>query len=578
MATTRITQKISDVVRRQFPEHVQSDYNKFIQFVEAYYQFLEQDQEAVELLQNARSYKDIDLTADSFVNYFLKQYAPNIPYGVLADQALLIKQIKQFYESKGSALSFDLLFRVLFDTTVDIKYPYENVLRASDGIWQQKVSVRVLTVSGSTSDLKNRYLRLEKNGLIYNTPILSTKRLSSSLTELFLDTSGLGNYAVNDTVTVSNGTSVIFTGKISPTTTGYTILSGGSGFKVGQIYTINYAGAVNTLVKVSKVNSTTGAIEELKFINFGYGFTNSFETNLDPTKSVSSTIDYYLSKTGGFGDVGQVWLSSPTDPTRYFLTDYVESSYSGSLSKTWDDSYTVSAETSLETDNANIANIRFNLGALGRYPGTYTSNKGFLSDDEIRLEDDKLYQPFAYQTNTEIDITTFYDVVKKLIHPAGQQLYNNRTIYNAVDLSSNVSVVSSANIFEELASIIEIDDSRFSLMSSTKSDTVSTATTNIYTLTKPLSSNTTASDSEVYALAKSVTDTADAVDETVLQIGTVLSDVQELLDSQTWALNKVINNADSQVSLTESVTAEVPDYAEAGFFAENYAASTITLL
>ena len=62
MPTTRITQKISDVVRRQFPEHIQSDYNKFIQFVEAYYRFLEQDQGAQEVIQNARSYNDIDLS------------------------------------------------------------------------------------------------------------------------------------------------------------------------------------------------------------------------------------------------------------------------------------------------------------------------------------------------------------------------------------------------------------------------------------------------------------------------------------------------------------------------------------
>ena len=71
MTTTRIKDKISQLVRSQFPEFIQSDYNTFITFIEAYYRFLEQDQGANELIQNSRSYSDIDLTTEAFVKYFL---------------------------------------------------------------------------------------------------------------------------------------------------------------------------------------------------------------------------------------------------------------------------------------------------------------------------------------------------------------------------------------------------------------------------------------------------------------------------------------------------------------------------
>ena len=59
--------KTSILVNRQVPEFVRDEYPTFVTFLEAYYQFLEQDQSAQELLQNARSYRDVDTTVDSFV-------------------------------------------------------------------------------------------------------------------------------------------------------------------------------------------------------------------------------------------------------------------------------------------------------------------------------------------------------------------------------------------------------------------------------------------------------------------------------------------------------------------------------
>ena len=76
---SRIQERISTLVRSQLPEFVQSDYTTFTSFLEYYYQFLEQDQEALEIVQNARQYSDIDKTASSFINYFLTNYSSKLP-------------------------------------------------------------------------------------------------------------------------------------------------------------------------------------------------------------------------------------------------------------------------------------------------------------------------------------------------------------------------------------------------------------------------------------------------------------------------------------------------------------------
>jgi hypothetical protein len=79
MATTRIKEKVSELVNSQLPEFIRSDYTTFVAFLEYYYKFLEQDQGAFELVQNARQYSDIDQTTESFVNYFLTNYAKDLP-------------------------------------------------------------------------------------------------------------------------------------------------------------------------------------------------------------------------------------------------------------------------------------------------------------------------------------------------------------------------------------------------------------------------------------------------------------------------------------------------------------------
>ena len=91
---SRIKEKISAIVSSQLPEFIQTDYTTFVAFVEAYYRFLEQDQGAYELIQNSRSYSDIDKTTPAFVKYFLKNYAKDIPTSTLANQKVLIKKIK----------------------------------------------------------------------------------------------------------------------------------------------------------------------------------------------------------------------------------------------------------------------------------------------------------------------------------------------------------------------------------------------------------------------------------------------------------------------------------------------------
>jgi len=461
MSTTRIKEKISKLVSGHVPEFIRSDYTTFVSFIEAYYRFLEQDQAALELVQNAKEYGDIDRTLDSFVNYFIANYAQDIGYNSAVNKRLLVKKIKDLYEAKGSELSFKLLFKLLYDTVVDTSHPYDNVLIASDGTWDQKVSLRIEVTSGNIENIVDRFLTITKNNIVYTDAVIRVKLLEGNLYEVFLKASSATPYAIGDVVSVISNNSTIFIGVVRPTTVSTIISEPGTGFKAGQIFNIPLAGGINTLIRILAVNDT-GGIVSLRFLNYGYNYpAENITINLFNDLTVATRTELFNTSSGGFKDTIQI--VSPhgaASPSRYFFSDYIDNNlYTGNSLVTVSTDQTVTPATTQGISLGSTALISIGMGALARYPGQFTTSQGFISEPEIRIQDDKLYQPFAYQLASDLDISVFYDTVKKLIHPAGTNLFNNRILSTTANLQANVSVVTSSNIFIELRDAFEAIDS-----------------------------------------------------------------------------------------------------------------------
>ena len=117
MPTTRIKEKVSELVNSQLPEFIRSDYTTFVAFLQYYYQFLEQDQGALELVQNARQYSDIDQTTESFVKYFLTNYAKFVSSGDTTSANNLIEIANYF----GSNNDYAPSIRGFKNTNLDAK-------------------------------------------------------------------------------------------------------------------------------------------------------------------------------------------------------------------------------------------------------------------------------------------------------------------------------------------------------------------------------------------------------------------------------------------------------------------------
>jgi hypothetical protein len=115
-----------------------------LEFIQAYYEFLEQDQNVTDVSRKIIDYRDSDLTPLKYLPYLQDEFMESFPQSILADKQLIIKHITDFYKAKGSEGSVRAFFRIMFGEEVDFYYPAVDILRTDSGTWDPQ---EFLTVS-----------------------------------------------------------------------------------------------------------------------------------------------------------------------------------------------------------------------------------------------------------------------------------------------------------------------------------------------------------------------------------------------------------------------------------------------
>ena len=298
--------------------------------------------------------------------------------------------------------------------------------------------------------------------------------------------------------------------------------------------------------------------------------------DFDPTKNFAESVDIIADTTTGFISNLLVVTDNANSSARYFESDYVEPFYifTDILSQSLSNSITTSTQTTNKP--ANFATITFRLGSLGRYPGSFTEVKGFLSEPEVRLQDNALYQPFAYQTNTDRDISEFGEIVKSLIHPAGQKLFNNRLIDSNIDLSSSLVVSPTSNVFFELLDVFEITESVTvsKLFNRNFDDTSNIEDVLNFEFGLKPSDTSNVVESLSYSLDTELIGDSQTLSDSTTLVKNTFKDSDVLTDSQpTLNVSIVINTTTN--TPTDDIEGILVNYAEPGYFLEVYAGEPI---
>ena len=509
----------SPSVEQLIPQQLVGDSQALIEFLKEYYKFLNQDQEPTQVINTIVQNRDLDDAVDAYIDMVRKELGYGMATQLEANKVNLYKHIGEFYRAKGSIDSFKLLFRLLFNKNVEISLPKEQILVASDGRWVQQTSLFTDISAGVPFDLVNTFVDIvNTDGSTVKVEVERVRHYQEGIYELVVSRFFVGNILNNATFTSSG-----VTGTVINSLSGFKIDYPGQKFKVGQLLDVVHGQAIGTKIKVTSVN-VSGGITGLEFLSFGVGYPEDFTSQLVPVGfdysfSFDSNTDTY---TGSLND--QVSSSEflyleinpyTSDVQPYFAEVYLEGQRAVSTigaqgientNVSQQDLTESDAETltTLQSLYPNRAIVSFKNTPVSRYAGSYSTNKGFLSDD-IYLQDNFYYQQFSYVIKTDEQFSTYEGLVKQTIHPSGMVMFGEFEITNELDASGVIALL--ATLFRTgFKDVIQTSESTFdrTIIKSPPldQDEVFTSQFVYYEFTKPLEETVLVPDDDFYELTK----------------------------------------------------------------------------
>ena len=90
-----------------------------------------------------RENKNNEKAQGQFLEYLKGELNKGMPVKTSADRRRLIAQLKEFFRSKSTEEAYTFLFRALFNETIEIRYPGDDLLRVSDGNFLKQSTIRI---------------------------------------------------------------------------------------------------------------------------------------------------------------------------------------------------------------------------------------------------------------------------------------------------------------------------------------------------------------------------------------------------------------------------------------------------
>jgi len=380
---------IAPFIEEQFPTFIRTDYRKLVLFIKAYYEWMDSQGQPGYVLGKLDTVSDVDRNVEEFFSHFKNTYLLSFPELLATDslgnkpnKKTLLKKIRDFYGNKGTENSYKFLFRVLYDSDLEIYYPKTDILKSSDGQWIEPVSVKTTSANAANLfSMKNGTIAQydSAENLIASATIDSVVQYSFNglpITEFFIKDIN-GDFLPNRETVLSKDS-------VSYTETSYSVLGEffvelqGEGYQVGDIVSVVGANGVGFVARIEQTG-LAGSVKKIGIINSGINY----------EADVIATI---VSNTG----------------------------------------------------NAQ-AKVIVKRSSVTRYPGYFSGNRGKVSSNKF-VQDGNYYQEFSYELKSAVSLDTYFDVLKRIVHPAGMRMFGSVLVKQAID--NTVSSSSQQTTFE----------------------------------------------------------------------------------------------------------------------------------
>ena len=453
----KFDERISVKVDGQLPQFVKEDHATFVAFLEAYYEYMEQEGKPYEIIGNLNNYANLDKTTDEFLNYFKKQFGEDIPQAVFANanKPFVLKHLRDFYRTKGSEKAFQFLFRLLYKEEISFYYPGRDMLRTSDGKYGKSQVIRVIDVSSDNDVFKlvGEKITGETTGASAVVETILKENIGSYTASTMFLSGVIGDFDSNENIT--DGTHTFVTSGILVNTT---ITNPGTLYSVGDVIPLVGGGVgAGGLIMVNEL--TTGKIISTTISFGGVGYKIGDKLTIDNTgcldingRSASIIVSGVTNQgsitkldiensgrgyialptiTGGGSGTGCI-INIPTTGTNIGGIKSLRVKRNGFQ-------YTSTPTLNFTTKGSGDATGTVIVGGLEKEYGLkFTGTDGFLSSDKY-IQDSLYYQLFSYVINSGRTIDDWRSIVKRSAHPAGLALFGNFQLISVIDMSISLS-------------------------------------------------------------------------------------------------------------------------------------------
>lgn len=443
---------LSTFVRDQLPQHIVDNNPLFATFVEAYYEWVDQQDTASGISKGVIELRDIDDTIDSFVDFLIKEILNVDAPEIAVDKRLFLKHLQDLFSSKGTEKSFRLFFRMFYDIDVQVLYPSENILRASDGDWQEDFILTTDKISGDVSKLPGTLIIGQTSSAFAGVEGIDSIFINGQ--EKFLikiNDKFSGQFAVNEHIKALVGSDDELDFVINKTIQKINVINRGSKYAIGDIVSITSATGFGAKAFVSNV--TPPKLVKLKAQYSKIGTTVSVDCG-DKYHLLQIGDSLFLDfkagiQTGNYtvsNIVSDFIFQFEVEPPEIIVSDFVDvynSNNSGEILHVdiLDGGYGYNdASFIIESEVGTGATLQAEFGVYSKLPGSWTSNRGIISNSLTVLQDNLRYQQFSYVIQSSESIIRWRDLFKRLVHPAGMEVFSETIVSLEGQTSSEVGV------------------------------------------------------------------------------------------------------------------------------------------
>lgn len=459
-----MSNSIVPVLENKIPEFVRESYPNFVRYIHDYLTWLEQDENFLSIVNNWKENNEPSLNVEPYVTAILTDMGFPSGQGLEISKGLMLNILRDFYLARGSEASFKLLFRVLFNEDVDVRYPREEMLIPSYAEYGERHFIFTSALNRNIRNFSSILTNVRENG---GTIRGVTSRTTASIQDIFIIygqgtpylqieiLEPLNEFLPDEQAVISSSDSTI-TEQIQPVLS-VRVVNAGSGYQPGEIIEVSGTNLIGRAVVGSVLKS---GIDQVSIANSGSGYSVG-----DRIGAISEDDGFgfsaYVSGVDGSGGITDVKITS--EGYNYGnLPNLTINSSGGTQAHLVAGSSSVGAISAVEIldpfvdfDQAvfSVVTEEGQGAVLESVPvsrwvtRSWSDNRGFLEEASTLIDSDK-YQQFSYTLVSSIPASQYDDYVADLLHPVGYVRGSSIEIVSDINLELNASDIDGYSPFQ----------------------------------------------------------------------------------------------------------------------------------